>query len=346
MNAAIETSGVPTARHISPVEKFKTLLRREYWENRGGFFWAPVIAGGVTLLLGGIISLISLTLTHKIRNSVDGDFSQMESQMHTREAAAAFGYAGDTSLLAGIGIAFLVMIFVQFFYCLGALYDERKDRSVLFWKSLPVSDTQTVMSKLAWTLLLAPLLTIGIGIVIGIAHWILGAATLALNGLPGSLSMFTQAHPFRVVASVLSLLPVYACWSLPTVGWLMFCSAWARSVPFLWAVLVPVIGGAIISTMEMLPNVSIPHATLWYVIGRGLLSVVPMTWYANGTVRHSLTEQLQDMDQISTPDKLAQHMHFGSSWSAFATADMWIGIAVGVAFIVAAIRLRRWRDEG
>ncbi|MBO7941747.1 DUF4135 domain-containing protein, partial [Streptomyces sp. S9] len=71
---------------------------------------------------------------------------------------ARAGQIGDAALAGGLGIVCLVFVFVVFFYALGSLYDERKDRSILFWKSLPISDTQAVLSKLAWALLLAPLL--------------------------------------------------------------------------------------------------------------------------------------------------------------------------------------------
>ncbi|GAE49902.1 membrane protein [Xanthomonas arboricola pv. pruni str. MAFF 311562] len=63
----------------------------------------------------------------------------------------------------------MVLAFVVFFYSLGSLYDDRRDRSVLFWKSLPVSDVQTVLSKAAWALLLAPLIAIVIGVLVGLA---------------------------------------------------------------------------------------------------------------------------------------------------------------------------------
>ena len=349
MNAAIESTGVAAARHISPADKFKTLLRREFWENRGGFFWAPVIASGISLFFALLGSIATLTLAHKVRNSVDGDFDGSGIHLGTGKTAEAFGFVGDFSMFSGIAIPMLVLVFVLFFYCLGAMYDERKDRSVLFWKSLPVSDTQTVLSKLAWALLLAPLLSIAIGVAFGIGHWILSALTIAMNGLPGAGAVFTQAHPFRTVFKVMSLLPVYAAWSLPTVGWLMFCSAWARSKPFLWAVLVPVMAAAIISWLDAIPGIEIPHGSVWYVMGmRGLLGIVPLTWFANPTVGHSLTDQLHSADAIDGPAHLAQsaQIFLDSSWSAFATADMWIGIGVGVAFIVAAIRMRRWRDEG
>ena len=41
----------------------------------------------------------------------------------------------------------LTAFLVGVFYCLDALHGERRDRSILFWKSLPVSDLTTVLAK-------------------------------------------------------------------------------------------------------------------------------------------------------------------------------------------------------
>ena len=126
-------------------------------------------------------------------------------------------------LLAGVLLACVVLAFVVFFYALGSLYDDRRDRSILFWKSLPVSDTQMVLSKAAWALLLAPLVAVGVGIVIGLVLWIISALTLSVNGVSAGTAVFTHSHPLRIIGGVLASLPVYILWALPTVGWLMLC---------------------------------------------------------------------------------------------------------------------------
>jgi ABC-2 type transport system permease protein len=198
-----------------------------------------------------------------------------------------------------------------------------------------------VLSKLAWALVLAPLLAIGIGILIGVAMWLISALTITVNGLPAGGAMFTHSHPLRVIGGVISSLPVYMMWSLPAVGWLMFCSAWARSKPFLWAVLVPVLACVIVSMTDILPGLDIRHDLVWYtVVYRGLLSVVPGAWFPTleGGAANPHTE-------INTPDELANAIDLTRSWHAFATADLWIGAAIGVALIVGAIHLRRWRES-
>ena len=115
-----------------------------------------------------------------------------------------------------------------------------------------------------------------------------------------------------------------------------------RAQRFLWAVLIPVLAGAIISWMDTLPGIDIPHDKVWYILGlRGLLSIVPGTWLANEQVFGAM-EQPEDIDgPAHVLDILGS-----ASPQAFATPDLWIGAALGAAMIYGAIRLRRWRDEG
>lgn len=328
----------PNPTHTAPHDtaKFKWLLRREYWENRGGFFWAPLITGAIIVGLNLILAVIGSIAARRSMGSSGFVFDDADPH----QVAQALGAMGDGMLLSGVLLACVVLAFVVFFYALGSLYDDRRDRSILFWKSLPVSDSQMVLSKAAWALVLAPLWAIGVGLLIGVALWVISALTITVNGLPAAHAVFTQSHPMRIIGGVLASLPVYMIWALPTVGWLMFCSAWARSKPFLWAVLVPVLACVVISMMTILPGVDIAHDKVWYtVVYRGLLSVVPGGWYPaiGGVVDPSV--------HINTPDDLSGAIDLTRSWHAFATADLWIGAVVGVAFIAAAIRLRRWRDE-
>ncbi|MEP6908003.1 MAG: ABC transporter permease [Pseudoxanthomonas sp.] len=314
---------------------FKWLLKREYWENRGGFVWAPVITGGIISFLYLVLAVIGSIAG---RNSMHGDSFDIEGG--TEKLYAMVGAYGDGVLLAGVLLTCVVLAFVVFFYALGSLYDDRRDRSVLFWKSLPISDTRTVLSKAAWALLLAPLVAVGVGILIGLTLWIISALTLSVNGVSAGTAVFTHSHPLRIIGGVLASLPVYIMWALPTVGWLMLCSACARSKPFLWAVLLPVLAAVMISMVDILPQLEIPHDAVWYtLVFRGLLSVVPGTWYP--AIGHGPTNP---NIHIETPDQLASAIDLTSGWQAFATADMWIGVVFGVACIVGATYLRRWRE--
>jgi ABC-2 type transport system permease protein len=341
MNAVAQSPAVAASKRGT--HTMRMLLKREYWENRGGFFWAPVIAGAIALffgLLGSITGVIQINKSLAKGDSIF-DIFDFEGNNSQETLDKVFGAMGDFNFIAGIGLAYIVMVFVVFFYALGSLYDERKDRSVLFWKSLPVSDTQTVVSKAIWALVLAPLLSVAIGLAIGFCMWLIATITMLIGGIPGASAGFTESHPFRIVANVLMALPVYSLWALPSIGWLMLCSAWARTKPFVWAVLLPILVGALLSWLDMLPGIDTPHETIWYVLGfRGLLSIVPGTWFLNEEVDTSHEVE------INGPEDLQHVFNFSGSWSALTTLDLWIGVVLGVAMIYAAIRLRRWRDEG
>ena len=334
MNAITTSPAKAPVPHATA--RFKWLLRREYWENRGGFFWGPVIAGAIIVGLNLILAVIGSIAARRSMGSSGFVFDNAD----THEVGQALGAMGDGMLVGGVIVACIVLAFVVFFYALGCLYDDRRDRSILFWKSLPVSDSQMVLSKLAWALVLAPVLAVAIGLLIGLALWLISALTITVNGVPAAHAVFTQSHPLRIIGGVLACLPVYMAWALPTIGWLMFCSAAARSKPFLWAVLVPVLACVVISMTTILPGVAIAHDRVWYTLAyRGLFSAVPGAWFP------TISGVVDSSSAINTPDDLAGAINLARSWQAFASADLWIGAVVGIALIAAAIRLRRWRDE-
>lgn len=338
MNAITRSASTHTDHRTNT---FKWLLKREFWENRGGFLWAPVITGAIFLTMNLLGLGIASIFFQKARNEPGFEF---ETGANTAEHAQAMGFAGDISLLIGAGLALLVLAFVVFFYALGSLYDDRRDRSVLFWKSMPVSDTQTVVSKAVWALLLAPAIAVAVGLAIGLVLWLLSVLAAAINGIPSAGAMITHSNPLRVIGNILVILPVYALWALPAVGWLMFCSAWARKFPFLWAVLLPMLTCVMVSLVAAITGaasgVNFPYGELWYVlVYRGLMSVIPGTWYALPAVH----DQVQAV-QVDTPDDLAKLVDLTQGWNAFLTLDLWIGVVVGVAFMAAAIYLRRWRE--
>jgi ABC-2 type transport system permease protein len=330
MNAIADTRHSVAAPHAT--HKLKLLLRREYWEHKGGFLWAPLLAGGVASLFATIAAVAGTVIGQKHGVHFDQDVPA--------EAARVAGAVGDGALMAGIGLSMAVLAFVVFFYSLGSLYDDRRDRSILFWKSMPVSDAQMVLSKAAWALVLAPLIALAIGIATGLVFWVIAVLTTSINGLPGSMGILTNSHPFRVIGNILLALPVQMLWSLPAVGWLMLCSAWSRRVPFLWATMLPILTCAMISFMGIFPGVEIPHDKLWYtVVYRGLMSVVPGSWVP------TIADQV-DVSHVQDAGDLPQVFDATMSWQVLGHADVWIGALIGAAMIYGAIRLRRWREEG
>ncbi len=249
---------------VSPLGTLRWLLKREYWENRGGFLYAPLIAGLISLVMSTVgIAFGLFALNRAARNGalhVDGEsvnVNGLDLALLTRNIdgkdLADLGNGLDLTLVLSSAWPFLVLAFVVFFYCLGALYDDRRDRSILFWKSLPLSDTQTVLSKVISALVVAPLIAVIAGIITMFGFMLIISIVALMHGGSPMALIWGPASPLTLAAGHLSWIPVYALWALPTAGWLLLCSAWAKSKPFLWAVMLPLFAGVIVSTTKIMP---------------------------------------------------------------------------------------------
>ena len=213
-------------------------------------------------------------------------------------------------------LIFTVFI-VGVFYCLDALYGERRDRSTLFWKSLPVSDLTTVLSKVSIPLVILPLVTF---VIIVATHFVMllwSSVVLLTSGLAGTT--WTRFNILEQSLILLYSLIALALWHAPIYGWLLLISGWARRATFLWAVL-PLLAITIFETITF-------HTTHFIrMLGNRLTGFAAEAFDFQGQHNpdiHSLS-QLTPGRYLSTP-------------------DLWIGLAVAAAFIFAAVRLRRYR---
>ncbi len=351
MNAA-DSSLPTTARSFAPVHSthtFKMLLKREYWEHRGGFLWAPLIAGAISLVLTAVAFIFAEVAARRAISSgqlrIDGEVivNGLDLGALTRTLDAdkmqQLAHGIDLSLVMAAFWPFVVLAFVVFFYCLGSLYDDRKDRSVLFWKSLPVSDAQTVLSKLASAALVAPAIAVVIALLTMGSYMLLLSGMVMIHGGNPVELLWGPASPMRLAAGLVASIPVFALWGLPTFGWLMLCSAWARTKPFLWALMVPLLAGIAVSWFKVMELFDLDAGWFWSnIVGRMLLGTVSGTQllHAPGQAQGG-SEGLQDV---------LAHLSASNILASLALPSLWIGALAGAAMILVAIRLRRWRDEG
>src|SRR5690606_13712623 len=136
----------------------------------------------------------------------------------------------------------------------------------------------------------------------------------------------------------LATLPLSAVWALPTVGWLMLCSAWARTKPFLWAVGVPVGAGIMVSWFDLMQTIAQPDIWFWeHVVARVLLGTFPGGWLKHASSSFE--------NGIQSPEDMLNLATLGNFYSALGSMELWVGAAAGVAMLIAATRMRRWRDE-
>src|SRR5258708_28183967 len=194
-------------------------IRRELWENRS-IYIAPLAVSGV-ILFGFLVSTF-----HPL-------FSIPASSHDPAQHPDVLAKPYDFAALMLMGTTFIVAVF----YCLDALHGERRDRSILFWKSLPVSDLTAVLSKASIPLVILPLITFAIIIATQFLMLLLSTAMLAGSGR--SVAMLRTQLPLLQMSGMLfyHLLAVHGLWYAPIYGWLLLVSSWARRAAFLWAAL-------------------------------------------------------------------------------------------------------------
>jgi ABC-2 type transport system permease protein len=222
-----------------------------------------------------------------------------------------------------------------FFYAANTLFDENKDRSAQFWQSLPTSNRMVVLSKLTMALVVAP----SIGIIIAIVFAVITAGIHSLVAMKYGPNIFIHliGNPlfFRQCAELFMMLPFYCLWALPTVAWLLVVSALARSKPALWAGGIPmIITGLVMLFDKAFDTARDPDWALNTILGRAIGSVIPGAWSKFGAPKYEMSINQNSGD--FSPWRVVLHHAFDLS----TTANLWIGVVLGIVFLCIAIRLR------
>jgi ABC-2 type transport system permease protein len=218
----------PAPAAISWTRTFYWSIRRELWEHRS-IYIAPLMVAAFTLI-GFLIG--SAHFVGKVRSA------QSLGPMQLQQAIERpYGFAA----MFLMGIAFLVSIF----YSVEALHGERRDRSILFWKSLPVSDFTVVLSKMMVPLVIVPLFTIVLTIVTHVLMSLLNIVILQVNGMSLSLLWANLSLSKMWMMMLYHMLALHGLWFAPAYSWMLLASAWARRAAFLWAILPPIAVGVI-----------------------------------------------------------------------------------------------------
>ena len=297
-NAGPEPLEAPAApASLSPTRPLYWSVRRELWENRS-LYIAPLVVAAV-VLFSFLIGTIGLPA--RMRAAAALDPAQQQTKL-----------AMPFSMAASVIILFTYI--VGAFYCLDALYGERRDRSILFWKSLPVSDLTTVLSKACIPLVVLPLFVFAIVIAAQLVMLLLSTVVALLNGL-GAAPLW-RVPLFRMSLVLLYGLIVHALWHAPLYAWLLLVSAWARRTPVLWAVLPPLALGA----FERIAFGTSHFGSLIRYRLAGTLAVA-----FDFEARNGVVPGVEPLRFLTSP-------------------GLWSGLAFAAVFIAAAVRLRRNRE--
>jgi ABC-2 type transport system permease protein len=282
------------------------LIRREFWENRA--IWIiPAAISAITLL-----AALFGNIEHM---AVPADFP--------------IPAVGQLFLVAVGATFFAMMSIYATWYLLDCLYADRKDRSVLFWKSLPISDTMTVLSKLATAMLVIPAVYFAAADLTSLmmAFIVSVRASSLFGGALWHADLWLQLQAFW-----LYLIVTAAIWYLPVCGYLLLISAWAKRAVTLWSILPPI--AAIIAERWFFGTHVIAH-----VIEARLLG---LPGAAFNTKLGSWTTTIVQHDAVRTPADIWSFLDLGGF---LANPETLIGVLAGVVLIIGAVQLRKRRTE-
>lgn len=322
-------------------------VRRELWENRA--IWiAPVVVAAV-VIVGMVIGTFGVhthatvqRTTSGVTQSVDTDAAGPPSppaddvtqasrmvKVHTPPMTPEQRAKANAALAVlpydFVAMAMVVNMFlVAVFYCLGALHNERRDRSILFWKSLPVPDLTTVLAKVAVPVAILPPVTFAVaaGTELTMFLWNLGGRAAAGKNVA---ELFTQIPVSSILLILLYGLVAMTLWWAPIYGWLLLVSSWARRGPFLWAVLPPLLlalGEKIAFGSNRVGDL------ILYRLAGAYQEAFDLPTKAQAQASGNLGFALPQLD----PGKFA------------ATPGLWIGLVFAAAFIGGTVWLRRYRE--
>ena len=293
-----ESAGVsaPSYRSATP-RPFYWSVWRELWENRSVYI-APMIVA-IVVLFGFLVSTIGLPERRRAVLLLD-----------PAKARTAIEAPYNMAAIMLILTAFIVGVF----YCLDALYGERRDRSILFWKSLPVSDRTTLLSKTTIPLLVLPLVTFAIVVATQLIMLIWTSVLLISHGMSPT-STLVYVPLFRNSFILLYGLAAIALWHAPIYGWALLVSGWARRATFLWAVL-PFLA------IAFFERITFGTSHFAAMLKDRLMGFAPKAFaFSMGSVD---CPRLTPGTYLSTP-------------------GLWVGLIFAAVFIAAAVRLRRYR---
>jgi ABC-2 type transport system permease protein len=269
-------------------------LRRELWENKA-IYLAPLAVTPVALI-GSVVA--AARLPAKLRTATP-------KQLHDAIQAPFDVVAG---------LLMLTTLIVAVMYALDALYGERRDRSILFWKSLPVSDAITVVAKAIVPIVILPLISFTLTVVVQLATAMIGSAIFAASGAGAAELWQHSSLGHRWLLLLYHLVAVHGLAWAPFFGWMLLVSAWARRAPFVWA---------------FLPLVAI-----------GMAEKLAFNTTHFGAM---IALRLSGSESVGTGHMLDPMMTHVTAGRFFGAAGFWIGLALTAVFLFAAARLRRSR---
>ncbi len=305
------TTEEPTATPAAPpvaMRETKPMhwsVQRELWENRS-LYVAP-LAAAVMVLFGSMVSAIGLPRRMRAAMALDA------LQRHYT-ISKPYAFVG--------GFLVAITFLVGFFYCLDALYGERRDRSILFWKSLPVSDRTTVLSKATIPLVVLPVYVFIVIVATQALMMLFSTFALLVNGISPA-TLWTEVAWARMTIILVYGLTVLAIWHAPIYSWLLLVSARVRHAAFLWAIL-PLLAVGFVE--------KITFDTTYF------FKLLQYRLMGNAGLAFDMKPQR------GVPVPVIDHFSQLTPGRYLTSPAVWIGLGVAAVLLAATVRVRRNRE--
>ena len=303
------------------MNRMALLVRREFWEHRA-FVIAPAIVAAFWVLLALLLGIFG-----------EFEVDELSQVMNNHPDLAEKAPDAVAGLLVSLTIPFaIVMCVVALFYLLDSLYADRRDRSVLFWKSLPISDRSTVLSKLATVAVALPLLTFAAALVTNLLVALIACVRLSLEGIhiwnllwnPG---VWLAAHGIFLYAIAAAML-----WYLPIFAYLLLVSASAGRAVMLWAVLPPL-------GLMLVEKIIFRTDYVADLLGDRFGGWVPLALNVGHRSEHAV---------VIDGERIPFSAHIGEvidPVTFLGSPGLWLGLVAAALLTYAAIMVRRHRSD-
>jgi ABC-2 type transport system permease protein len=295
------------------MSSFYSLIKREWLEHKAPFIWVPLIVSVLivvfTVAFQNVTDEMVINTSEKSSQVIDGVVHTNESKRSVSMSEILLGDDPRRGSADVRGYFYLPLILIILLGLLNSTLDERKDGSILFFKSMPVSDSTTILSKYISMVWIAPLITLGCMLLLQL----LFATWSSFN--PSSWPQFagsSVAGFFQYTTNTLVSYVLYGFWALPVFAWVMLVGAWASRGALLWVIGVP-FGFKVIEAMASNTE-----------------------YFQEALLRHLSPRLGVDLNTPAAGGELLAQV---------ITLDFWLGVIIGLVLLALTVYCRRTRNE-
>jgi ABC-2 type transport system permease protein len=281
------------------------LIRREFWEHR--VLWLAPLGLCICYLALCIFAGTKFSLSGATVGGASMDMNPMVP-----------GFYLVMSLLFTLAL-YSLMALVGFFYLCDCLFTERKDRTILFWKSLPVSDTMTVLSKLLVALIAVPLVVYALAFVTNLIAFLIFKVAVGFSPATDTPKYWTALNWLRLNGYLLMDVFILALWYAPIAAYQLFVSVTVPRVVFVWTLLPPL---ALVLAQKLFLD----------------------SWSLRDLILHRLGVAGDSLNGRGN-ESAESMIEMVNAFPMLARTELWIGVAIAAALVFLTIRIRRHRGD-